>query len=195
MSTEETKVLYTDEAAAKKVTVEGWLSRNGRFYPGTSKDHEHMARYDGCTHIICDCGQEAKKGWTKCDECRQKTTVERYNNMPFKEWDGAQAICLMDADEDEYFFSEEDLMEYCDDLEIDPSDLMLVICKENRPHQIDPDYWSDEMPPYRELDDVFSTEALQKIKELNEILSKHGPISYSPGKYRTSYQAPKEPYR
>jgi len=59
------KVLYASDEAAQLVTVTGWRSRTGRFYGSD----EHLARWDGCTHQICECGAEMPRGFTKCNTC------------------------------------------------------------------------------------------------------------------------------
>lgn len=92
---EKLKVMYAGDEAAQKVTVTGWRSRHGRFY----SDNEHLARWDGCTHLACDCGAAMEKGYTICRSCRDKNRREVCETMPFKEWDGTTPLTLHDADE------------------------------------------------------------------------------------------------
>jgi len=104
-------ILSSDDYAASLQTLTLWVSRHGRVY-----NNEQTARYDGCTHRKCDCGNLVEKHWLKCDECRAKTGVEKYRAMPFKEWDGKTPLCLFDTDT--YFFSSDDIDYYCEENEI-----------------------------------------------------------------------------
>ena len=61
-----------------------------------------LARWDGCTHQLCDCGAEMDRGYTICSACRDKKRLEQYEAMPFKEWDGIAPLTL--HDDDEYFW-------------------------------------------------------------------------------------------
>lgn len=108
MSLEKEKVIMrdSDEAATYRTGIEGWVSSNGRFY-GKGEDAERMARHDGSTHFKCECGGVAKKGWSKCDSCIRKGRVERYDKLPFAEYDGSPVFSW---DGDEFFYSEEDIM-------------------------------------------------------------------------------------
>jgi hypothetical protein len=184
MSNEKTKVLYDSPEAAKRVTVTGWVSIHGRFYG----ESEHYARYDSYTHRRCECGNEMERAWLKCKSCRGKADNARYNALPYKEWNGLDPVCLRNPSEDDYFFSEEDFLEWCEVNERDPEQVELLICKENLPKEVTTDYWEDQLPADREAEDCFSKEMINKLKELNDLLLTHKPISYSPGKFRTSYK-------
>jgi hypothetical protein len=181
MKTEE--VLYNaPEAAEFRTNISGWVSRSGRFW---GKD-EHMARWEGCTHIICKCGQPTKKDYTICEDCRAKQRIERYNAMPFKQWDGQTPLCL--ANSDQFFWSEEDIDIYLDDNELKPEDLRLVICEPNYMQELDAGYWDDvfavdmeELP--KDIEDA--------MENLNRIIHKRNetqPISWGEGKFRTEYK-------
>ena len=191
---EETKILYVDAAEKMQAKVFNDAGEIVKEFPvwkgvkdGGYYSDEGLARSINSTHQLCKCGKEMRSGWAKCDSCIGKATRERWQNMPFQEWDGDTPICLIDADEDQYFFSEDDLLAYCEDHECEPEGLMLVFCEENRMTYVDSDYWSDIWPSDRETEDVLSKELITKLDELNEIIKNHRPLSYSPGKIRTSY--------
>src|SRR5687768_13922806 len=118
---EQLKVMYASDEAAQQVTVTGWRSRNGHFYG----DNEHLARWDGCTHQICGCGSEMDRGYTMCRKCADKKRLEKYEAMPFEEWDGETPLTL--HDDDEYFWGEDEVRDYCELNGIKPEDLRLVI--------------------------------------------------------------------
>jgi len=171
-------ILYDSDKAAKFVTgISGWVSAKKHFY-GTD---ENLARYDGCTHKKCECGNSMERHYTKCSECRHKSAVERYNSFPFKEWDGTPVVTW---DGDKYFFSEEELWEYCDESELE--EISLLFCQPNKWHKIDADYWSDEMP--ENSDGELPKELQLALDNLNAVIETLPPQSYSPGKIRTTYK-------
>lgn len=181
MNNEKIIMYDSPEAATYKTGIEGWVSASGRFFGR----FEESARYDGCTHSKCECGNLIKRGWTKCDECTHKAAAERFNKLPFREWDRKEPICTWDGDR--YFFSEDDLISYMED---DGDDMMseidLIICQPNMWQQIDYDYWSDG---FAENDDGDLPKELEdKMKEINEVIKRLPPQSYSPGKMRTKYK-------
>lgn len=173
-------IMYDSPEAATYVTnIEGWIDINRRFF-GKGEDGERMARYSSHTHKTCECGNKMEKGWTKCNECRHKSSIERYNARPFKEWDGTEPICTWDGDR--YFFSKEDLIAYMEDNEETAIDLL--ICDPVNFRRIDLDTIADDThegwEPEKELCD--------KIDEFNAYLKTLPPHSWMPGKVRTSYK-------
>lgn len=177
---EEKIILFDSEEAAKYVTnITGWVSKDGRFW-GTD---ERAARYDGCTHVKCECGNITEKGWLKCDSCRHKADIEKYNSFPFREWDKKEPVYSYAADK--YFFEESDLEEYCDEEEVDPKDLRLVLCNPNYLSEVELD--GAELPEDTDLEDVVDKELLAMVAALNDKIRQQNPISYCPGRTRTEY--------
>lgn len=176
------KVFYdSPEAATYKTNIEGWVSRDGRFW---GKD-EHMARYNGSTHKLCECGQETEKHYLLCLGCRNAKSNERYESMPFKEWDKETPLVLFH--EDTYFFSEEDLLEYwADNDEVALSELQLVICEPNHLREVSLDYWDDALPEDWEWNDM-DPQLAEMVKNLNRYIATLPPVSWQGGKFRTSY--------
>ncbi|GAB3988011.1 hypothetical protein GCM10028807_09650 [Spirosoma daeguense] len=179
---EEEVVLYDSEEAAKEITVKGWVSRTGHFY---GKD-ENAARYDGCTHKLCQCGKQMERRWLKCSDCRAKQDEECYNALPFEEWNGSDA--LYSQTHDRYFFDEDSLIEYCEENEVTPDDLRLVLCEPNEYSTIDSEHWSDIMP--EDGDGELPKELQEALDNLNAVIEKLPPCSYSPTNIRTSYVLP-----
>lgn len=174
------EIMYDSPEAATYVTnIEGWIDINRRFF-GKGEEGERMARYSSHTHKICECGNKMEKGWTKCSECRRKSSIERYNARPFKEWDGKEPICTWDGDT--YFFDEESLIDYMEENEEDTIDLL--ICDPVNFRQIDLDTIADDThedwEPEKELCD--------KIDEFNAYLKTLPPHSWMAGKVRTCYK-------
>ena len=112
--------MYDSDEAAQKVTVTGWRSRHGHF----CGDNEHLARWNGCTHLICDCGAEMERSYTSCAACRDRKRLENYEAMPFTVWDGQTPLTL--HDDHEYFWDEDTLLDYCEMKKIEAEDLRLV---------------------------------------------------------------------
>lgn len=180
----ETVILFEDESAAKFVeNISGWVDINRRFF-GNNKDSEQMARYSSCTHKRCECGEIMTKHWTKCEKCRTKSAIERYNLLPFKEWDGKE-IVYSDLT-DQYFRDIDEIEEYCGENDIEPSELRLQLCVPNRFNEIDSDYWSDIMPD--DGDGELPKKLQAALSAFNEVVKSLSPASYSPSNTRTAYQ-------
>lgn len=84
------------------------------------------------THSDCQmCGNEFEKDYTYqrfCTECGSKKDAEKYYELGLVEWDGKSMLCVWG---DDTFFSDlDDALIYCEDNEIDPANLKLVICEE-----------------------------------------------------------------
>lgn len=171
----EQMILDTDHEAATLRTITGWVSRRGIYYG----DDERTARWDGCTHIVCECGKPTPKTYAHCDECREKRQRERWLALPLVEWDGETPICQYGGDE--YFFSSDELYDWCDNNAVHPGDLMLVTCEPQYLSQIDTDYWSDDLPEDGDL----PAEVEAALNALNKAIREHGKAyAWSPGKRR-----------
>jgi hypothetical protein len=181
------KVIMYDsqEAATYRKDIEGWVSADG-FYCGNGEAGERSARYRGATHTKCECcGAVIKmRTYTVCDECRHKKAVERYNALPFREYDGSLVV---DWNGDTYFPCEEDIQGYLENNELESVDLLF--CDENEWMSIQPDYWSDIMP--EDSDGELPKELQEALDNLNKVISELPPCSYSPSKIRTSYRIKK----
>ena len=174
--------MYDSPEAATYVTnIEGWIDVNRHFY-GKGEDGERMARWSSHTHKICECGNKMEKPYTKCSDCRHKSAKERYDALPFKEWDGKEPICTWDGDT--YFFREEDLIEYMMEDEDEPmKEIDLLICEPINYRPIDTETVADETHEDWEPED----ELLKKIDEFNAYLKTLHPHSWTRGKIRTNY--------
>lgn len=183
----EKKIMYDSDEAAQRVTVSGWMSGNGTFWPDKTdpKFAEYHARWGGCTHLVCDCGKEYEKNYTMCQSCRSKKLDERYQSMPFKEWEG-EPLCLYR--DDTYFFDIDSLIDWAEEHEIeDLSTIQLVICTQNLAWEINGDeYYYDELPEDTGLSDVapMLAEALEGVNKV--IREKQEILSWSAGKFRTT---------
>jgi hypothetical protein len=174
------KIMYSSDKAAQYKTVEGWVSSDGRFYG----NNEHGARWSGCTHKICKCGNELEKQYVVCDECCDKASSSRYMSKPFKRWDREKPLVIYNTDQ--YFFTEWDLIAYCEDNEIDMSSLELCICVQQYAHEVCPDdLYCDILPEDTYLYDC-APELAEKFEELNKLIrEKKYTLSWVQGKFRT----------
>lgn len=178
-------IMYDSPEAASQKTLTGWVSGGGGGYPsrfyGTD---EHSARWAGCTHMKCECGNPMEKSYTKCDACRRKSARERYLSLPFKEYDGKEYVVEWDGDK--YFWSLEDLTDYMEENEIKGIDLLFC----------DPIYFShidsEDIASEAHEDWEPTPELEAKVKELNDYISTLPAHSYTPGKVRTNYKVDKE---
>jgi hypothetical protein len=137
----------SEESAQFKTGISGWVSRNGRFYG----NDERTARYDGCTHVACaDCGNPAERGWLICKDCRQKRDIKKYQSMPKEEWN--EEGCIYSDSHDQYFWSWDEVDDYCEDEEIKVEELRLTIC----------------VPQFKAM------------QEFNKVLKESAPLSWYP---------------
>lgn len=167
-------VMYDSPEAARRCTVEGWVSRTGRFFG----ENESLARYDGSTHQPCSGCQTpiTRGGWTVCPACRQKSEIQRYNARPRKAWDGVAWLYSEAADQWFRDLDEvEDALEEGETLE----DFRLMICEPVTGRQLDYDFFSDELPEDGELPD----ELAEAVEVFNKAVIAAGTLSWSPGKF------------
>lgn len=168
------KVDMVDETG--KVISVGYLSNDNYFY-----NDADMARYRSCTHKTCECGKPMKKYYTKCESCQTKLRNQRYNDLPFEEWDEKTPVATYDGDE--YFYDIDDVRIFCEEYEIEPHNLMLVICEPNKMREISHDYWDDVMP---ENMDNLPKDIEEALETFNKVIRNAEPLSWSPGKIRTT---------
>lgn len=170
------KVDMVDETG--KVISVGYLSNDNFFY-----NDADMARYRSCTHKTCECGKPMTKFYLSCEECRAKKTIDRYNDLPFEDWDGKTPLCSYDGDE--FFFSSDDIDWFCEEHEMEPHELRLVICEPNKYRLVNSDFWNDIWPENLER----LPEDIEKALEtFNTVLRNAEPLSWRPGKKRTTFK-------
>lgn len=125
------------EDAGRPAKRKGWeCVKCSRFYIGDSA--EHAARY--CCHTDAPCptdGCTRRRGRHRvhCDECWHRISWERYAKLEQVNDSWAPSnLCPLAIDEsDRYFFDKEDLFEYCQEHDLKPSDLKLLMCWEHSP--------------------------------------------------------------
>lgn len=165
----DTIVMRDSPEAAQPHTMQGWKTRNGYFY-----GDEATARYAGCTHIPCGtCGSPTRKGYTRCQDCRNLAKIARYGAMPRAEWDGK--AMLYSQTHDAYYTDPGEAENSLEDGET-LEDLRLVICKPNYIRLLDSEYCCDELPE----DGDVPSEVLEAMKEFNEAVA-GVVLSWSPG--------------
>lgn len=162
----------SDEAASVK-TVTGWVSSDGRWWG----DDENIARYAGCTHQLCECGQVVDKHTTRCNSCRRKDEDARFDALETKIWNGEEPIVL--DHNDRYFFDAQDLLDYCYDEGVQPQDLRLRICEPQYGREIDDSYFCDELAEDGDVPDAI----MEAMGVLNQAIKDSGPLSWYPSKY------------
>ena len=176
----ETIVLDTDEGIIKWGNMNGWIGKNGRFY-GNNKD---QAIYDNSTHKKCEEGHTYKRMYINCPECTRLSIPEQYKKLEHKAWDGKTPLALYN--DDVYFFDEDAIIDYMYDNDLTKDEIMLVYCKPCHLDPVDESYWEEAFPEDWGLEDV-SKEVSDKLKELNEAISKSRPASWWPTNIRTIY--------
>jgi len=182
-------VMYDSNEAATKVSVVGWKSRLGHFYPGDSASSEHGARWSGCTHMTCACGRVHDKGRTICRACEAKIDCDKYYALPVVEWDETTPVC--DYKSDNYFWDREEVLEHLFDVLEDAQkngyepESRLVLCVPHYLRQIDYDIWSDDLHEDGDVPDAVN----YALDALNAVLKAQGPSCWVPGKQRIDVDA------
>ena len=168
-------IMIDSDESAKRGTVEGWISRHGRFYG----DCESAARYDGCTHVYCEgCNSVMpKRGLTICKDCKEKKDIEKYNSMPRKKWDGESPI--YSEKYDKYFYYLESLCDFIEEHECSIESMRLIICDPSRFRKLNDSFFDNDLPGGEELPEELG----RAIDNLNAVIEMLSPVSWSPGKY------------
>lgn len=179
MKTPEKIVMFDSPEAAQKVEQVGWKSRDGIFYPGDIPSSERGARWSGCTHMTCECGNIYEKGRVRCKSCQAKIDTEEYYALPLVEWDGTTPV----SDGDNKFWFDSDSL--IDDMywileeakkKNEEPELQLVLCKPEYLHLIGEDDWCEDLPEDGELPD----EVMTAVDHLNCVIKQQGPVSWYP---------------
>ena len=176
----ETKIMYSSDEAAKYTTnLSGWVDRNGFFFG----EDEHIARYSGCTHRVCEECEEVEviKGYIKCPSCIEKGKIERYGKKITKEWDGLTPVYSDAADL--FFFEEEDLINHLEDTGDSPDSLRLVLCTPVKFQEFDEDVFCDELAEDQELPEKLTA----ALDVLNKVIRDLPASSWEPSKHAVTY--------
>lgn len=167
-------IMIDSPDAATWQTVEGWVSRSGRFFG----KNEQAARYDGCTHRYCEgCKTPIPShGFTKCHACIAKSDAEKFAALPKAEWDGT-ALLYSEA-KGVFYSSPDEAMDCLEEGETMES-LRLVICVPQYPRSLDAEYFFDQLP---EDFDTLPDDLEEAMDAFNAALEKMQPLSWTPGR-------------
>lgn len=159
-----------------------FIEVDGRKINLTIVPHQSIEQF--ITHDNCmDCGAEFEKRFTynkRCESCTLKEEYKKYQSLELVEWNGEDALCIFN--DDTYFFDEDDILIYCEDRDIKPSELMLVVCKTSNFSTIDFDQWCDEVHEDWEPSSDFQ----KKLKEFNDFLEKESTNTWFPTNKRVT---------
>lgn len=171
-------ILFDSDEAAKYQEVKGWVSSKGRFF---GKD-ERSARYDGCTHKTCQqCGATIQKGYLYCDTCLDKKEEAIYKSMPVEEWDYETPLAIFRTDT--FFFDSMELEDYCDENEINVSELQLVLCEPVKLMYLDNDFFYDCLSEDQDLPDGLA-KLIEEFNQKVEAWGKKNVLSWEPANIR-----------
>jgi hypothetical protein len=179
---EEKIIMYdSPEAASCEIMhdVPVWTSRTGfKFY---GNDAEHLARYEGCTHRKCErCGKITSRYYTLCDSCMKEDDDKKFYSFPVVEWKKDMPVCRYR--DDAYFWDMDGITDYCEENDIKPSELQLVLCEPVYAKKIDfESCYEDDLPEDSELPE----EIAEQAEKYNSWIHEHHVIlSYSPTETR-----------
>ena len=172
MGKEEPMILPSSPGAARRVRVEGWEDRHGRYFG----QDEGTARWSGATHTPCDgCGTPVPKGGhARCAPCGLAADTAAYAALPRVPWDGD---VVYSQARDRYYGSPGEALEGLEPGETE-ADLRLVACEPVLANEIGADHWADELP---EGDEGELPEALEEaVAALNRAIRALPPLSWVP---------------
>lgn len=114
--------------------------------------------------------------------------MKNYTDLKFKEWD--YQTPLVTFNNEHFFFSEDDIIYFCEDREMNPIDLELVVCEPQYAYEIDAeDIYCDIMPEDCYVLRECNEELADAFDKLNEaIRNNKKPLSWIAGKFRTSFE-------
>lgn len=174
MNKEELVIPYDSDEAAQIKTVTGWVDRQGRFWG----ENEDQARYCGSTHQLCKGNPEhglISKHY-HCEVCSREREINRHMKLEVVDWNGE--AFLYEITNDRYFSDPDDILDFCEENGVRPSELLLEVCTPNYAREIDGnDYFYDDLPEDGEI----PNELQEAFEKLNEVIRKAPPLSYSPG--------------
>ncbi|WP_437918564.1 hypothetical protein [Sphingobacterium sp. LRF_L2] len=169
----------------KKGTVEvDCIEVDGKTINLTPVPHFSIDKY--ITHRNCEkCGVEFKKPYDyvkKCDACISSAVREKWEKLPIVGYDGKKPLFLYNSD-NQYFFDIGDIIDYCEENEIDVSELMLVTCVKSSFSEIDIEDLTSSYEVVHE-DWEPSDAFLAKLAEFNEWLTRQNTNTYFPSNER-----------
>lgn len=144
---------YNYDEGAKRKTIDVWICVTcGRAWPVESKqpgwtaeDAEKAARTCCSRNSPCPFCKTNRTKYPShaCESCAPKLERERWEKCRVLPLDFP--LCLQDGDE--WFWSEDDLWDYCDEHEAKPQDLLLRIGEKKPAPEFNPDeFWADYLP-------------------------------------------------
>lgn len=109
----------------------------------------------------------------------KKLLAERWLLLPLIDWDGETPFFNFDGDE--FFISADAFYDHCDENEIEPEAVLLVIGEPQFAREVDAEYWEDELPE----DGKLPEEIAHALELFNKAIRNcKTPISLIPGSKR-----------
>lgn len=174
MSKEKKTILYdSPEAASFMSGLSGWVDINNRYWG----NDEHMARWSSATHKNCDNCGELMETSSYCKPCSEKKTQAKFEAMEKVVWDKETPLCIHDSEV--YFWDVDGLYDYLGDNECELASLQLVIAEPYPIHELEPEYFTEDLHEDAELPDHIE----KMIENLNKAIKDLGPQAWIPSKY------------
>lgn len=177
------RTLRNEEAAERLTNIAGWICKTCRTFYGDKEGAERAARYCCEKDHACGadgCQNRAEQSYINCKPCRDKKDVERWLALPEVPWDFETPLVL--HDDDQYFFSADDLQSYLEEHELTLNQVRLVIAVlEGQPQFDMADHLDGYLPDGLDYDDDRKINAV-----VNRWIEKHVPDVWFPGETRPS---------
>lgn len=153
----------SDESAKFVTNISGWVDRHGNFYG----EDEKLARYSGCTHNKCNKCNNVYSKHTHCKICFEREEIQRYNNLPRKEWDRKTPLYSLLTDK--YYFDIDYIFDDMSEYNIkDISEFRFIICRRTKISEIHRDYWADDIDCSGDCEFIIPDNILDALDVLNK---------------------------
>ena len=177
---------YDTDAELRSIDV--WVCKTcGKIWPvkgqqpnWTAADAEKAARRCCSENSICHlCAQRRTRyPHRACDVCTARRHRDRWTNCEVRPLE----FPLTTQNDDQWFWDEDSLLDYCEELDEPPESLLLRIGKRVAPRIFEPsEFWCDDTS--EDDDPTDAPECRELAKAINEWAHKH-IVSYRMGPYR-----------
>ena len=173
------KPIIRYEDGAEQATVTGWVCKTCRRWHGNTGRSEHSARHCCSNDRPCECGGRITgHTYSVCADCRREMDEARWAALPKVVWDGHSPLCEWQGDN--YYWSEDDLIDHMEEHDLGPEDMRLVLATTLEPRHFSLyEFLSDDLPT--DFDSELPGNWREVDKAVNDYIQGHKPYAWWPG--------------
>lgn len=171
-------ILPTDPDIIEQCNPTLWKVKNPLTQPAFYWKTEEDARLATATHKKCEkCDNlvEAPSCWTVCENCREKSAIERYSNLPKVKWSESGPYVYSDALV--RYFDEDALVDFLEEVnEERDEESEIYTVDQLRLHPTYPKYLQtfefnlDDADDYDDYNDLIPDDILNLFDQLNKLI-------------------------